>query len=153
MTSEHIIRSANQLDITAMVGLLEELFSKKGTFKFDPVKQSQGLAMFLDGCRKHKCIKVADVNGKVVGMCSAQILISNAQGTPVALVEDMIVMSDYQRRGIGRSLIQSIEEWACSRGATRLQLLTDQTNNKALSFYQSLGWCSTNLICLRRSPY
>jgi GNAT superfamily N-acetyltransferase len=129
---------------------LNELFSIEADFKSDPKRQAQGLTMLLDGCMKHKCIKVAEMKGQVVGMCTAQMLISTAQGTPVALVEDMVVSAAFRRKGIGRLLMEAVESWACFHGATRLQLLADYTNKNALDFYSNLGWNNTQLICLRR---
>lgn len=152
MSTEFIIRTAKNKDICAMVALLGELFAIESDFQKNPDCQNRGLELFLDGCMKHKCIQVAEVKGVVVGMCTAQMLISTAQGTPVALVEDLIVESAYRRRGIGRCLMQSIEKWAMFHGATRLQLLADQFNTSALKFYERLGWSTTKLICLRHLP-
>jgi GNAT superfamily N-acetyltransferase len=150
MPKEIIIRAATRKDIKEMVLLLDDLFSIEADFHSDSKRQIAGITMLLDGCMKHKCIKVAEVDGKVVGMCSAQLLISTAQGTPAALVEDMVISENHRRKGIGRRLMQAIETWARSRGATRLQLLTDQTNAAAFNFYQRMGWRSTQLLCLRR---
>jgi GNAT superfamily N-acetyltransferase len=133
-----------------MVLLLKNLFSIESDFTIDSKRQVAGITMLLGGCMKHKCVKVAETDGKVVGMCSAQLLISTAQGTPTALIEDMVVSENHRHKGIGRRLMQAIETWARSRGATRLQLLADQTNATAFSFYHKMGWRSTQLICLRR---
>lgn len=152
MSSNFIIRSAIREDINVMASLLGELFAIEADFQCNPEHQYRGLELLLDGCMKHKCIQVAEVESKVVGMCTAQILISTAQGTPVALVEDMIVDVDYRRKGIGRGLMQAIEAWARFHGATRLQLLADRLNIPALKFYERLGWSTTQLICLRYLP-
>jgi GNAT superfamily N-acetyltransferase len=150
MLKEVIIRSAKRKDIAKMVLLLGDLFSIEADFQSDPKRQMKGVAMFLDGCLKHKCIIVAETDGKIVGMCTAQLLVSTAQGTPAALVEDMVVAAGYRRQGIGRQLMQAIEAWTRSHGATRLQLLADRTNVPALDFYKRIGWSTTQLICLRR---
>jgi GNAT superfamily N-acetyltransferase len=104
----------------------------------------------LDGCLKHRCVKVAEVEGVVVGMVTAQLLISTAEGGTVALVEDMVVDSHYRGRGIGRRLMAAIEDWSRERGAKRLQLIADRTNFSALDFYDKIGWRPTRMICLRR---
>jgi GNAT superfamily N-acetyltransferase len=104
----------------------------------------------LDGCLKHKCIKVAEINGRVVGMCTAQTLISTAEGGMAALIEDLVVGTNHRGQGIGAKLLQSIEQWAHSRGATRLQLLADRNNQAALQFYAKAGWKGTQLICIRK---
>jgi ribosomal protein S18 acetylase RimI-like enzyme len=144
------IRNAQRSDMDAMVDLLEVLFSIEDDFSVDKARQRRGLKLMLDGCLKHRCIKVAEVNGKVIGMCTAQTLISTAEGGIVALVEDVVVDLQFRDRGIGRKLMESIEDWSRSRGATRMQLLADRTNFSALDFYDKIGWLPTQLICLRR---
>lgn len=144
------IRDALPEDLDALVALLEELFSIEADFAADEKRQRRGLSLMLDGCGKHRCVKVAQVDGRVVGMCTAQILISTAQGGMVALVEDMVVNSQCRGMGIGRQLMAAIETWAHKHGITRLQLLADRTNFSALDFYDKMGWRPTQLICLRR---
>jgi GNAT superfamily N-acetyltransferase len=144
------IRDAQPDDVEALVGLLYELFAVEADFNADTNRQRKGLLLLLDGCGKHRCLKVALIDGQVVGMCSAQALISTAEGGPVALLEDMVVSAPFRGSGIGRRLMTAIEAWAASRGMTRLQLLADRTNFSALDFYDKMGWCPTQLICLRR---
>lgn len=144
------IRNAQPNDADAMTALLGELFSMEADFTVEPKRQQRGLALMLDGCLKHRCIKVAEMDSRVVGMCSAQLLISTAQGGMVALIEDMVVNSGFKGRGIGRQLMDAIEQWARDHGATRLQLLADRDNQPALAFYKRLAWQSTQLICLRK---
>jgi GNAT superfamily N-acetyltransferase len=144
------IRNAGIDDLQALVTLLQALFSIEADFSPDADRQHRGLTLMLDGCGKHRCIKVADVDGVVVGMCTAQTLISTAEGATVALVEDMVVDPAYRGRGIGRRLMTAIETWSRRHGAVRLQLLADRTNFSALDFYDRIGWVPTQLICLRR---
>lgn len=145
-----IIRDALPDDLDIMVRLLQELFSIEADFAVDEKRQRRGLALMLDGCGKHRCVKVAEADGHVVGMCTAQILISTAEGGMVALVEDMVVDARYRGMGVGRQLMSAMEAWAQKRDITRLQLLADRTNFSALDFYDKMGWCPTQLICLRR---
>jgi GNAT superfamily N-acetyltransferase len=144
------IRDAQPDDVEALVELLQELFAVEADFTADSSRQCKGLLMLLDGCGKHRCLKVALVDGQVVGMCSAQALISTAEGGWVALLEDMVVSAPFRGTGVGRRLMTAIETWARQRGMTRLQLLADRTNFSALDFYDKMGWCPTQLICLRR---
>lgn len=144
------IRDALPDDLDILVRLLQALFSIEADFTVDEKRQRRGLALMLDGCGKHRCVKVAEIEGIVVGMCTAQMLISTAEGGMVALVEDMVVDARYRRMGIGRQLMSAIDAWAKKRGISRLQLLADRTNFPALDFYDKIGWCPTQLICLRR---
>lgn len=144
------IRNARIGDLDALVLLLCELFSIEADFEVDTQRQRRGLALMLDGCGKHRCVKVAQVEGEIVGMCTAQILISTAEGGVVALIEDMVVDRRYRKMGIGRKLLKAIYEWAVKHGVKRLQLLADRTNFSALEFYNAMGWHPTQLICLRK---
>lgn len=145
-----VIRDARLEDIPALVDLLQLLFSIEADFAFEPAHHRRGLAAMLEGCGKHRCIKVAETEGNVVGMCTAQTLISTAEGGVVALVEDVVVQPTWQGQGIGRQLLASVEAWALAHGATRLQLLADHSNTDALKFYERTGWAKTRMICLRR---
>ena len=147
------IRNAQHNDIESLIALLEQLFAIETDFQIDIVRHRRGLALMLDGCGKHRCIKVAEIEGTVVGMGSAQLLISTAEGGVVALVEDIVVEADYRSQGIGRLLVGAIEEWARTHGAIRLQLLADRTNFAALDFYDHIGWLPTKMICLRRKAF
>lgn len=144
------VRDGRPDDLDALVGLLKTLFSIEVDFDVDESRQRRGLSMMLDGCGKHRCIKVAEADGRVVGMCSVQMLISTAEGGWVAMVEDMVVEELNRRTGIGSQLMKAIVHWARAHGATRLQLLADRTNFTALDFYDRMGWHPTRLICLRR---
>jgi len=144
------IRNARPDDLDAMTALLGELFSIEVDFAVDPQCQWRGLALMLDGCQKHRCVKAAEAEGQVVGMVTAQILVSTAEGGMVALIEDMVVAHGYRGRGIGRMLMADVEVWSREHGARRLPLLAHRTNFQALDLYDRIGWHPTRLICLRR---
>jgi GNAT superfamily N-acetyltransferase len=144
------IRNARLDDLGTLTELLRQLFSIETDFTVDTDRQRRGLSLMLGGCLKHRCVKVAEVDGVVVGMVTAQMLISTAEGGAVALIEDMVVDGHHRGRGIGRQLMAAIEAWARKHGASRLQLLADRTNFSGLDFYDKIGWRPTRLICLRR---
>ncbi len=144
------IRNADAGDIDSLLELLRELFAVEADFEFNEAHQRRGLFLMMDGCRKHKVVKVAETAGRVIGMASAQAVISTSEGGHAALVEDVIVSPAFRGRGIGRRLVESVCGWADARGITRLQLLADGKNMPALEFYEQIGWHRTQLICIRR---
>jgi len=147
-TDKIIIRDASISDIESLVKLLEQLFSIEKDFTFNFEKQKQGLLMMLEGCGKHRTVKVAQYNKAVVGMCSVQTRISTALGNISAIVEDVVVDLDYRNMGIGKRLLESVYSWAGKRGITTFQLLADKDNQYALNFYERQNWDRTHLICL-----
>ncbi|TGE32799.1 GNAT family N-acetyltransferase [Desulfosporosinus sp. Sb-LF] len=144
-----MIRRANYSDISSMTRLLKILFSIETNFKVDELAQQRGLEMML--CDDtNRCIMVAELNQQIVGMCTAQLLVSTAEGGIVALVEDLVVEDVYRGQGLGKNLLLSIEGWAIARGVRRLRLLADRNNTKALNFYKTMSWTETRMIGLRR---
>jgi GNAT superfamily N-acetyltransferase len=90
-----------------------------------------------------------DDAGTVVGMSSAQLVFSTAEGAWSAWVEDVVVVEAWRGRGLARTLPWYVLDWAARRGATRAQLLVDLDNSLALGFYQRLGWRETRLAARR----
>jgi GNAT superfamily N-acetyltransferase len=85
-------------------------------------------------------------------MCTAQIVISTAEGGRAAWVEDVVVRRDLHGSGIGRRLLDAVSTWAKRHDISRLQLLADAENAAALNFYRRLDWQTTRMICLRQRP-
>ena len=146
---EMIIRQARISDMDELVVLLKDLFSIEDDFTFSESIQRRGLRMMIRD-QRNGCVIVAEKNQKVIGMCSAQLLVSTAEGGRAALVEDMVVPRPFRREGIGKKILLSIEKWASEQNAKRLQLLADQNNIPALRFYEKMDWTTTKLICLRK---
>jgi GNAT superfamily N-acetyltransferase len=150
MTPEptRIFRPAQAADLPVLVELLGILFGIEKDFSVDPAKQQRGLELLMADSRA--LVMVAEEEGQVRGLCTAQLLISTAEGGPAALVEDLVVLPAWQGRGLGRNLLAAVETWALGCGAHRLQLLADRNNSPALAFYKTLSWTGTELICLRK---
>ncbi len=140
------IRTARHEDMPEMSELLRILFSIENDFSIDPEKQRRGLEAMLDG--KSRTVFVAQIETRVVGMCSGQLNISTAEGAPSVLIEDVVVLEDWRGKGIGKELIHAVRQWAEQNGATRMQLLADRNNSSALKFYSRMGWERTNMVCL-----
>jgi ribosomal protein S18 acetylase RimI-like enzyme len=149
--SNCLLRKAIPQDITALISLLKVLFSIEADFAFNEEKQRHGLELML-AVPEVCCIMVAEQNGKIIGMCSAQLLITTAEGGMAALIEDMVIHEDYRRQGIGRALLSKIEEWSLEHGVKRFELLADLNNTLALEFYRKLDWQETQLIALHKKP-
>ena len=149
MTAACIIREARAGDLDALVELLGLLFSLESDFAPDAQRQRRGLTQLMTQGR-NRLVLVAELSGSVVGMATAQVLVSTAEGGPALLLEDVVVRSEARGQGLGRALLTRLEDWGLALGATRLQLLTDKNNVSTLDFYRACGFHPTNLVCLRR---
>ena len=73
-----LIRGAREEDLTGLVFLLEVLFSIEKDFTFNADKQQRGLRLLVQ--RPDAAVLVAERQGRIIGMCTAQLLISTAEG-------------------------------------------------------------------------
>ncbi len=142
------IRVATPDDVPALTRLLADLFSIEQDFSPDTAKQARGLAGVIESPLGHIAV-ATNAAHEVVGMCSAQLVFSTAEGAWSAWVEDVVVAAAWRGSGIGRALLDSVLDWAAGRGATRAQLLVDLDNPPALDFYRRLGWSETRLAARR----
>jgi ribosomal protein S18 acetylase RimI-like enzyme len=143
------IRKAEIKDIDELGKLLSELFTIETDFVIDIKKQQNGLSLILKNTEQC-CIMVAECAEKVIGMCTGQLLVSTSEGGLKVVVEDLVVDADYRGYKVGSKLLSSIENWAASCGALRMDLLADKRNLAALNFYEKHDWKRTQLVALQK---
>jgi len=142
------IRSASAFDIPDMADLLAGLFEIEKDFSADFKKQETGLGLLFSDSDRARVL-VAEKDERIIGMATAQLVVSTAEGALSALVEDVVVAASERGGGTGTMLLNALSDWAVKRKATRMQLLADRTNQAALGFYRRLGWSETGMIALR----
>jgi len=137
-------------DLPALVELLSALFAIEKDFAVDRLKQERGLLLLLSSpdraaimvCREKR-------TGDVLGMATAQLLVSTAAGGLSAQVEDVVVRADARGRGIGTRLLDACGDWSRERGAMRLVLSADERNQRAEEFYFRRGWVRSGMRIFR----
>ena len=141
---------ASHADIPAMADLLHELFTLESDFVPEREKQIAGLRLILDNPALGQLF-VLRVDGRVAGMANALITVSTARGTPVLLLEDVIVGKAFRGSGHGRALVEHVLDWARGQGMGRVTLLADKDNAPALAFYERLGFEPSAMKVLRKA--
>jgi len=81
---------------------------------------------------------LAEVEGHVVGIAWLDGSTMSRFEHGVRLV--LGVRGDYWRQGLGRALVQTLLDWADSRGIVRTALEVVETNAGAIRLYESLGF-------------
>jgi GNAT superfamily N-acetyltransferase len=62
------------------------------------------------------------------------------QGTPSAIVEDVVVSAEHQSQGVGRAMMAHAIGLAREAGCYKLVLSSNQKRERAHAFYESLGF-------------
>lgn len=143
------IRKAKIKDIRDITNLLKELFTQEVEFEFNEKLHQSALKKIIQN-KKIGTIFVAIKDKKVVACVNILYTISTALGSKVALLEDMIVNSTYQNKGIGKKLVVYVLEYLKNKKIKRVTLLTDGDNLKGHNFYKSLGFEASTMKVFRK---
>jgi GNAT superfamily N-acetyltransferase len=85
-------------------------------------------------------VLLAEVAGVSVSTCMLLVCPNFSRGgRPFALIENVVTLRDYRRRGYGRSVVQHAIELARQQGCYRVNLMTGSRREETLRFYQGAG--------------
>lgn len=142
------ISEATLDDIPALAGLLTILFTEETEFSPESSLQEKGLRQIIGRPDTGKILVLRD-GERVCGMVNLLFTVSTARGGRVAVLEDMIVAPANRGCGWGSRLLAAALHSARSAGCSRITLLTDATNTRALRLYQRQGFQTSTMVPLR----
>ena len=143
LKSDITISYATIEDIPSMVTLLQQLFAIEKDFNFNEKRHAFGLQMLIES--KNSFVFIAKFKGKSVGMITLQTLISTVSGAKSALLEDFVVDKNFTALGIGSLLFEHIKAFAYRHKFKRFQLVCDEDNTIAQTFYTKKSFKKSNL--------
>jgi ribosomal protein S18 acetylase RimI-like enzyme len=88
---------------------------------------------------------LAFVGGQPAGIATCFLGFSTFYARPLLNVHDLAVMPDFQRRGIGRALLEAAEAAARARGCCKLTLEVREDNAPARELYRRHGFRDLDL--------
>lgn len=144
-----VIGPARDADVSALVGLLDLLFTLEPDFSPDAAAQRAGLALILNRPETGR-IFVARSGDDILGMVSLLNSVSTALGGPVGWLEDLIVAPAHRGLGIGSLLVGHALQVAREQGMLRVTLLTGADNLSAQRFYRRHGFRDSGMLPFRR---
>jgi GNAT superfamily N-acetyltransferase len=128
------IRRAQAVDATAINELYKELNSLSST----SVLPERIAAI---AASDHTYLFVCDDDGDIIAtalVCLCQDVMFNHQ--PFAVLENVVVSADYKREGIGKSLMDYIEDFCLQQNCSKIMLQTSSENRDARDFYSAMGY-------------
>jgi len=131
------VRKAAVRDIPRILELYEELTEKKQDIS--PAKAKQVFKQIND-ISAGKFL-VAEKDGEVLGTLYIQVIPNlSHNGTPYAIIENVVVDKRFHKQGIGRQLIENALAFARGAGCYKVQLLSMKKRLDAHQFYRTLDF-------------
>ena len=79
---------------------------------------------------------VAKKDGKVIGGLTVYVLDQYYSVKPLAYIYDLAVLAKYQRQGIGKELIATLNTWCAEQGFEEVFVQADKVDDYAIDFYR-----------------
>jgi len=144
--SPPIVREATRKDAEALHALAGELADALGDQRPRTEPFRARLDALLEESRAR--VLVAEDEGGVVGAASLWIKPDLAHGDTVIEAPMLVVSGNARHRGIGKLLVEAIQDVAAAENAALIELIATKDNGAARAFYRSLGFVETDHIAL-----
>lgn len=120
-------------DFSHLAQTVEQYFSKETPLWWvSPSDESIHPSSFIIHPSKVACLWVGNAIDQVKGIRHTHIFL-------------LYVKPEHRRRGIGKALMQYVENWAISKGDRQIGLQVFQSNTPAINLYQQLGYQTQSL--------
>ncbi|WP_100614748.1 GNAT family N-acetyltransferase [Confluentibacter citreus] len=80
---------------------------------------------------------IAKNNNKLIGGLSVYVLDQYYSQKPLAYIYDLAVLTEYQRKGIGKKLIEFTNNYCKQQGFEEVFVQADKVDDYAIDFYRS----------------
>jgi len=132
------VRPATDADLAAVLDLYAQPDFDDGRV-LSTADAGRLLARFAD--YPDYVLYVAEVDGKIVGSFALLVMENLGHlGRPSAIVEDVVVASDVQGRGVGRAMMAFARQKGVEKRCYKLVLSSNAQRARAHAFYESLGF-------------
>ena len=133
-----IIRPASAVDLPSVLALYAQPDMDNG--KVLALEEAEQLFAQFSHYPNYRLF-VACLDEVVIGTYALLIMHNlGHQGTPSAIVEDVVVREAHQSQGLGREMMQHAMALAREAGCYKLMLSSNQKRERAHAFYESLGF-------------
>jgi len=133
-----VIRKATAADAAQILKFIRAL----AAFERAPdavTATEEGLIRDGFGPNPFYCCLIADYDGQPAGFAFYFFNYSTWVGRPGIYVEDLFVLPQFRRLGIGRELLRQVAAIAVETGCQRLQWEVLDWNTPAIDFYRAIG--------------
>jgi ribosomal protein S18 acetylase RimI-like enzyme len=160
MSEDCVIRTASPADYQATCAVFDQLDAQHREqlpwlFRV-PTDRPRSQRYFDELLSSHDSAVLLAAAGSIIGL--ATVRLQSAPDFAVfipqhwAVIDDIVVLPSWRRRGIGSRLARVAENWANERGAAWLELGVYDFNTQARAFYEALGYLPVSTKLRRSLP-
>lgn len=141
------IREGAKADSKQLVKLLQTF----AEFEHKKLPDQKGRARFIKDIfdRKLAYLLVATSKEKLIGYALYFYTYASFQAKPVLYLEDIFVLEEYRRLGVGLALFRRCAKEALKHHCSRMEWAVLTWNKNAMNFYEKLGAKKQNLFIYR----
>jgi GNAT superfamily N-acetyltransferase len=133
-----IVRKATSSDEPAILALVDALADYEKLARPTPQARSR-LMRDMFGPRPRIDCFLAFMDGYPVGYAIVLETYSSFLALPTLYLEDLFILDEYRKRGVGKALFDTVVNEGKRRGCGRLEWTVLDWNQLAIDFYQRMG--------------
>ncbi|MDO3427361.1 GNAT family N-acetyltransferase [Chryseobacterium sp. APV1] len=126
-----ILQSHNLDELKELILLFEDVFEMKNFKLPDETHLRKLLA------KENFFAVVAKTNDKIIGGLTIYVLDQYYSHKPLAYIYDLAVLTNYQRKGVGKSLIAFTNNFCKQKGFEEVFVQADKVDDYAIDFYRT----------------
>ncbi|MGL5925931.1 GNAT family N-acetyltransferase [Chroococcidiopsis sp.] len=138
MNDKFVLRPSQPTDTHAIFELIKAL-AEYEKLSHAVVGSVEALQKHLFGSRPYAEAIVAESDGKAVGFALYSYNYSTFLTKPGIYLEDLFVLPEYRRQGIGKAIFKYLAELAVERDCGRMEWSVLDWNKPAIAFYHQIG--------------
>lgn len=138
MTNNLNLRPATPADVLVLFNLIKAL-AEYEKLSHAVTGNPKALKEHIFGSRPYAEAILAEYTGEAVGFALFFYNYSTFLTKPGIYLEDLFVLPQYRRKGIGKAMLSYLANLALERGCGRLEWSVLDWNTDAIAFYESMG--------------
>lgn len=138
IASELILRPATPIDVPVLFKLIQAL-AEYENLSHAVTGNAEALQEHLFGAQPYAEAILAEYADQAVGFALFLHNYSTFLTQPGIYLEDLFVLPEYRRQGIGKAMLTYLANLAVERGCGRLEWSVLDWNESAIAFYRRMG--------------
>jgi len=126
-----ILQSHNLEELKELISVFENVFEMKNF----TLPNENHLQELLE--KETFFAVIAKINNKIIGGLTIYVLDQYYSHKPLAYLYDLAVLTNYQRKGVGKSLITFTNNYCRQKGFEEVFVQADKVDDYAIDFYRS----------------